>query len=273
MRIIAVDDERLALDLIVRLLQSAVTQAEVIGFTKPSAAFEFLLGGTADIAVLDVHVSGMSGIELAKKCKDLCPRLKIIFVTGYSQYALDALRLNAGGYLMKPVREEDLYREIENLQNPPPVKVTSRIRVQTFGCFEIFVDGATLKLPQEKCRECFAYLIHRRGARVSWPELGLILWEGKSYDSMIKRYTKSVVSDLIKSLRELGILDILIKTYNYIAVDVNKVDCDYYRMIMGDVSQINAYCGEYMINYSWAELTLGELIQNMKNNTIISGIL
>ena len=55
--------------------------------------------------------------------------------------------------------------------------------------------------------------------------------------------------------------DILIKKWNYLALDTKKVDCDYYRFLKGDIDAINTFHGEYMSNYSWAELTTAFLHQ------------
>ena len=82
-------------------------------------------------------------------------RLSIIFVTGYSQYTMDALKLRVSGYLMKPVRTSDLRLELKNLRHPLP-EFNCRVRIQTFGNFEVFVDGRPLKFPRKKCKECLA---------------------------------------------------------------------------------------------------------------------
>lgn len=53
--------------------------------------------------------------------------------------------------------------------------------------------------------------------------------------------------------------DNLIRERRQLAVRRDMVDCDYYRMLEGDVEAINAYGGVYMAEYSWAELTTGRL--------------
>ena len=52
---------------------------------------------------------------------------------------------------------------------------------------------------------------------------------------------------------------LLIRERRQIAIRRDMVDCDYYRMLSGDMSEVNAYGGEYMVDYSWAELTSGRL--------------
>ena len=61
---------------------------------------------------------------------------------------------------------------------------------------------------------------------------------------------------LVKTLKELGGGDILVKSHNAYAVNPEKFGCDYYDYIKGDVKAINAYQGAYMANYSdWSDFT------------------
>ena len=71
----------------------------------------------------------------------------------------------------------------------------------------------------------------------------------------------SRTTDLRTPLRRRGDEASIIKQRDMIAVDPNRVDCDYYRCLAGDPAAVNAFRGEYMSNYSWAETTLGALEQ------------
>lgn len=259
MKILAVDDERLALENITDLLKKMVPAAEIVGFTKSADAFAFLAEHRMDIAFLDIEMGGMNGLTLAKKCKDICPDINIIFVTGFDQYTMDALKLRASGYLIKPVREKDLRAELDNLRHPITTTCAHRVRIQAFGNFEIFVDQKPLNIPIAKCKECLAYLVDRKGARVTAAELAAVLWEDTPYDKRTQNNTYRVISDTMKYLKDAGIADIMIKSRGDMAINMERVDCDYYRFLRGDVSQINMFRGEYMTNYSWAEFTLAEL--------------
>ena len=53
--------------------------------------------------------------------------------------------------------------------------------------------------------------------------------------------------------------DIVIRRRGQVAVMTDRLDCDYYHMLEGDMDAVNAYRGEYMVQYSWAELTAGQL--------------
>ena len=265
MKIMAVDDERKALNNLLRALRKAEPEADVVSFTEPEEAFSYLTRNMIDIALLDIKMGGMSGLELARKCKELCPSVNIIFVTGYSQYMTDAFKLHVSGYLMKPVREHDLRTEIDNLRFPLPHTPTRRVRVQTFGNFEVFVDGRPLDLPRAKSKECLAYLIDRKGAMISTAELASVLYEDKPYGNTAQNNVHQAVFTLMKALKDEGIEEIIIKNRREIGVDIRKVDCDYYAALSGDMAQMNTFAGEYMTNYSWAEFTLGGLTAQKTN--------
>lgn len=167
---------------------------------------------------------------------------------------------------MKPIRADDLRIELANLRYPLP-PADKRVRIHTFGNFEIFVDGMPLKLPRKKCKECLAYLVDRRGAGVTYAQLSTVLWEEQPIDRQAQKKTQTIVSALGKALNEQGVGDVLIRTRTEIAVDVKKVECDYFYIAEGETKWINAFTGEYMSNYSWAEYTLGELLEIKKRNT------
>lgn len=260
MNIIAVDDEPKALSGLLRVLKEVEPEAVVAAFTDSEEAFAHLAENKTDVAFLDIKMSGLNGIELAQKCKSLCPTVNIIFVTGYSQYVMEAFQLRASGYLMKPVRAEDLRAELQNLRHPIARRDKERVRIQTFGNFEIFVDGTPLCIPLAKSLECLAYLVDRRGALVTMAELADILWEGMPFDRSLQNRLHQVIFVLMKALKERGVEDIILKQSRKIAVVAEKVDCDYYRALSGDMGQFNLFLGEYMNNYSWAEFTVGGLV-------------
>lgn len=102
MNIIAVDDEALALGYMLKILKEAAPGSRFKGFEDPFAALDYLRENPVDIAFLDIEMYGLNGIELAKRFKEAAPSVKIIFSTGFPDYALDAFSVHASGYLLKP---------------------------------------------------------------------------------------------------------------------------------------------------------------------------
>ena len=112
-----------------------------------------------------------------------------------------------------------------------------------------------------------AYLVDRHGASVTTKQIFAVLWEDAPYDRNSKNYVGAVLSSLKSTLKEVGIDDILIKTWNHLAIDVSKIKCDAYDYEKGDISAVNSFHGEYMSNYSWAEFTTGRYVQMELNKS------
>lgn len=258
MKIMAVDDEQYALKDLVETLQSVRPDAEIEGFQTTGKALEYAQLKQIDVAYLDIEMSGMNGLELAKRLKEINPQTNIVFVTGYSEHALDAFTLFASGYILKPVSDEMILDSLEHLRNPISQEEKG-LRVQTFGNFQIFFNGEKLHFPRSKAKELFAYLIYKKGTSCTVKELMGILFEDKEYTSSLQSQMQTIISTMMKVLTDVGAEDVVTRTFNHLAVDSSKVNCDYYRFLDWDTDAINAYTGEFMANYSWAEFTVGYL--------------
>lgn len=275
MKVIAVDDEELALASSIEALRSVFGKEEIQGFCSSKEALIFVEESIrnseeVEYAFLDVEMYDMTGIELAKRLKDICPQIHVFFVTGYNQYAYDAFRIHASGYLLKPITKEIIEDELRYCDGYQKVEEESnkkRIRIQTFGNFEVFVDEKSLNFERTKAKELFAYLVDRNGAGVKTAEISGILYEDRDYDRNVRNQTQTVISCLMKDLRQAGIEDVIIKKWNHLALDTKEVVCDYYQFLKGDVQAINSYMGEYMINYSWAEFTNASLREKIVKNS------
>ena len=66
-----------------------------------------------DIIFLDIDMNGINGIEAAKKIRVYDKKVKIIYVTNYTDYTYSAFSVNAFGYLVKPIKEEDLHKQLD----------------------------------------------------------------------------------------------------------------------------------------------------------------
>ncbi len=259
MNIIAVDDEKLALDTLVDSAQKVMPGAMVNGFRIPSDALEYVRMNGCDIAFLDIKMRGMTGLELAKKIKDISKDTNIVFVTGYSEYSLDAFKLYASDYLLKPATPDSVKEALNHLRTPIKPKADRKIRIQCFGNFEVYVDENPLEFSRNKTKELLAYIVDRNGASVTMGELTAVLWEDGADTSSRASNLRNLISDLKHTLSLVGADDIIIKSRNTIAVDCERIQCDYYDFLKHIPYAVNSYRGEYMMQYSWAEFTLGSL--------------
>ena len=194
MRIIAVDDEKLALDALLGSIRKAAPEAEVYAFRDAVEALDFLEDQPCEVAFLDVEMPEINGVELAKRMKMIYPNINIIFSTGYDQYRGVAFGLHASGYLTKPILPEDVRWELEDLRRPVQLPVTKRIRVQTFGNFEVFLDGLPIRFKYERTKEMLAYLVDRAGAYCTNGELMGILFENDVDFQVARALSQNVVS-------------------------------------------------------------------------------
>lgn len=254
MNILTVDDEPSALRLLTKNVRELLPEATVADFQNPEQALEWAKTHSCDIAFLDIELGSMNGIELGKRLKERNPKTNLIFVTGYLEYAVSAYALRASGYLAKPASREAIRIELENLRYPMPKPQTqNRINVHCFGNFEVFFDGKPLDFKRSKTKELFAFLIDRKGARVTSGEICARLWEDDSSDKQQKDYLRHLVMDLSRTLEEIGESDILIRSHNGYTINPNRVACDYYDYLNNIPYAVRAYQGEYMQQYSWAE--------------------
>ena len=258
MNIMIMDDEELALrgaqDVVARLCPDSTIRL----FQFPIDALEHLTKERVDVVFLDIEMPGIHGLELAQRIKLCQPKANIIFLTGYSQYALDAHELYVSGVLLKPVTEEKVRRALENLRHPPEL-LTKRVRVQTFGNFELFLDGKPVHFSRARSKEVLAYLVDRRGATSSLAEISAVLFEDRPDSQPIRRQVQTFIQQLMSDLKSVGLDDLVIKQRNSFAVDPQRFECDLYEFLDLRPSGVNAYHGEYMSNYSWAEFTNGQL--------------
>lgn len=261
MNIIAVDDEKLALDTLVDSIEKTVYDASVVGFQKPEDALSYVRENECEIAFLDIKMRGMTGLELARRLKDIRAEINIIFVTGYSEYSLDAFRLYASDYLLKPATPDAVKQAMEHLRTPAKPRQTKRVRFQCFGNFEAFVDNKPLVFKRVKSKELLAYLVDRMGASATMGELMTIIWDDGLDTSSRQSNLRNLIAELKNVLSEAGVEHIILKNRNSIAIDCKAVDCDYYDFLRHIPYAVNAYHGEYMTQYSWAEVTTATLPQ------------
>lgn len=265
LRVVAVDDERIAREGVMLQLSRISCVQCARAFAAAEDVLAYLEANDADVALVDISMRGMDGLTLAECIQRIHPQCAIIFLTGYAEYAVDAFRLKAFGYLLKPACEEDIERELRTLVERRFAGVEDKLRIQTFGDFEAFIGNEPVRFPRRKSKEAFAYLVDRRGSGVTAAQLATVIWENKEYSRSIQKQVQTVLSDMSKALGSAGVAHAVVRSRNRIAVDVSQVECDYYRFLAGDPEALRQFTGEYMAGYSWAEGTVGELSRLSRN--------
>lgn len=112
LRVLVVDDEPLARERMVgQVAQCGATTVAALGDAE--AASHWLERQAVDVLLLDISMPGISGVELARRLRQLPLAPQLVFTTAHEQYAVDAFELDAADYLLKPVRLERLRQALE----------------------------------------------------------------------------------------------------------------------------------------------------------------
>jgi len=255
MNVIAADDEHLALLSIENTIKKAIPGCTLNCFDNPGKAIDFARENKIEVAFLDIDMGSMNGLQLAKCLKDIYSKTNIVFTTGHSQYAVDAFAMHASGYLMKPVSVGAVSEAIDYLFHPLKPMPGKRVRVQTFGNFEVFVDEKPLSFSRSKTKELFAYLVMRRGARCNNNEIIATIWEDKQDSPALQNQYRHLVFDLKKALNSVKAEDVLVRQRGFLAVVPDNFSCDMYDFCDANTDSVNSYMGEFMAQYAWAEFT------------------
>ena len=120
MNIIILDNHKLIIAELKRQVLSVLPESKCVCFTKQREAIEYVRNNPVDAALLDVDMPGLNGIEVAELMCQINPRLNVIFVTGYPEYALQAFSVPVSDFIVKPVSEEALRSSFRKLRFSPP---------------------------------------------------------------------------------------------------------------------------------------------------------
>jgi transcriptional regulator with XRE-family HTH domain len=116
--VLLVDDEPLIVTGGIPVLQEAMPNANVVGFTKPSQVLAFFSENPVALAFLDIELGRTSGLELCREMLRLRPRTNVIYLTAFREYAFDAWDTGACGYLLKPLETETVRAQLSRLCYP-----------------------------------------------------------------------------------------------------------------------------------------------------------
>lgn len=254
MKAIAVDDELYMLETLEEAIRASADIEQIEAFSSCSAALAYATENPIDIAFLDINMRGIGGLGLAEKLMEIHPRCKIVFCTGYEEYAVSAFQLHVSGYLMKPITPEAVQKEIDHIKG---VKATEKLlTIKCFGHFEVLCNGEILPFKRKKAKELFAVLVDRNGAGMTAKQICAILFPDDTDDVKNVAYLRQLVLDLKNTLKTVRAENVLRHDTPYYRIDTNLVRCDYLSFLETGKPEFR---GEYMVQYSWAEETCAML--------------
>ncbi len=223
-------------------------------FTDTAEALNYVLSNRVDFALMEVELEPMDGIELARKMREVNPGMIIIFVTGQSGCTLEALRIRADYFVIKPYRTEDIMDAL-NRALLLSKRLHKRMYIRTFGRFDVFIDGKLVNFPNAKSKELLALCVDHIGGEVSMEEAVDKLWPARDYDYRVKALYRKAVIGIHSLLESYGLPEVFCNRRGVCYLMEKEVDCDFYDFLNRQNRQGEAYVGEYMFEYSWAEET------------------
>ena len=254
MKAIAVDDEVYMLETLEEAVRASSDITQVECFSTCSSALAYVTENSIDIAFLDINMRGIGGLGLAEKLIELQPHCKIVFCTGYGEYAVSAFQLHVSGYLMKPITAEAVQKEIDHIKG---VKATEKLlTIKCFGNFEALYNGEILPFKRKMTKELLAVLVDRNGAGMTVKQICAILFPDDTDDTRNAAYLRQLVMDLKNTLKLIRAEEVLQHETPYYRIDTNLIRCDYHSFL--ETGKPNFH-GEYMAQYSWAEVTCAML--------------
>jgi len=180
LKVVLIDDEQNALDYLEDLL-SVYEDIQVVGkYLNPMVGIKNIINEHIDLVFLDINMPNFSGIDVATELKKNKPNIFIVFVTAYEEYAIDAFKVEASDYLMKPVLENQLDETITRIRKlrgneiaESKLKITMLERVQF-----TLPNGKPISIhfKMTKIQHLFIYFLHNRARLVRKEYIIDMLW-------------------------------------------------------------------------------------------------
>ena len=231
MRAILIDDEYYALEGL-RMELEGIDDIEVVGmYDSGEKMLSEVSSLNPDIIFIDIEMPVMSGLEVFKRLIDIEATPNIIFVTAYSQYAVQAFELRAMDYIMKPVTRTRLIKAIKRISYEPRPNKGNKFSIKCFSHFSIIYDGEEINRSWRtgKSEELLAYLISECGKFVSKEKIADALWPELDGDKSVSNlylayyYAK-------KEMEKIGVSLPIFSVRGKMRFDTG-VDCDLTRFL------------------------------------------
>ncbi|NOU99806.1 response regulator [Paenibacillus sp. LMG 31457] len=234
-RVMLIDDEENALDVLEIFLREIGNVTVVGRFTNPFHALEAFDALQVDVVFLDIQMPSIMGIEVARQIKKKMPHTQFVFITAYSEYAVEAFEIQSVDYLLKPFTKERLQNTVSRFGKIPSDKSPSELTdeagvyIQSFGGFSIHKASGLLPWKTNKEKELCAFLIHHSGNQVDAATIIESIWP-ESELHKAKTYLYTCMSYLRKSFQANGI-----------QAKVDKVDRGYVVNVTGMKSDVEEF--------------------------------
>lgn len=116
--IIMVDDNTVILNGSLPIIEKVLPNASVTGFTKPAEAVEYAKANSVALAFLDIEMGAISGLDVCRELLEVNGNTNVVYLTAYREYSFDAWDTGACGFMLKPIKPEDVKKQLKKLRYP-----------------------------------------------------------------------------------------------------------------------------------------------------------
>ncbi|MCR8842283.1 response regulator [Paenibacillus sp. SC116] len=275
MKVVLVDDEKLALHSLNRLLKDYDDIDIVAMIQDPREALVLAERKAIDVVFLDIEMPEINGMVLAEKLMELRPNLRIVFVTAYNEYAIQAFEVNALDYLLKPVQRSRIAITMQRLnQQLQTVNVDNKTSTYSLCCMQSLYlrddqnQVHSFHWRTLKAQELFAYLLLHRSQTVHKDSILEALWLDCKLDKA-SSLLHTTMYQVRRTLKRLNI-DIQIKYSDNgyrLEMGMISLDMDQWEQELLESLPVRSetldrhhklfaqYSGDYLVSYDyiWAE--------------------
>lgn len=257
MRIIYVDDERPAIENFKFTVADFNDVESLNCFQSGEEAIDYAKNNKVDAAFLDMEMPGIHGLDLARELQKINDKTRIVFVTAYGEFALEAFGVDAVGYVLKPYSAADIRKQLSKCSYR--ALPSHRVVIETMPNLNVTVDGITLRIPSAKSREMLAFLIDCGERGFSVGECIAKLWPERPADSSTLSLCRMTWKRLVSAFERFGAENILYTADGRRHINTEAVSCDLYRILADDKQAAKKYNGEYLSEYEWSEARNAQL--------------
>ncbi|MDD2216627.1 MAG: response regulator [Eubacteriales bacterium] len=178
--------------------------------------------------IINVDLACCDGLRMIKVLESINPDHGFVFVSDSGRYGVEAFNYNVVDYFKKPYTKDKLKESISKLKERYVTNQDKKIYIQTFGSFEIFVDGKLVPWGNSKPKELLAFLVDARGANVSSLKIQRTLWP----DSDAKKSASSfhtTLHSLRRTLIDLKLDELLESSRGSLRINTDMFECDFYE--------------------------------------------
>ncbi len=228
---IVVDDEWYNLEEISDLIEKTGFMKVEGRCQNAAEALQAAARALPQVAFIDIEMPEMDGLTLAEKLLELYPAIKIVFITGWNQYAVAAFELNALDYIMKPINISRFNKMVDRLKSEIGLEESrpNALKISCFGRLEVLANDRPVIWQRTKAEELFAFLLTNHDAYIHKEIIIENLWPNIEYTKALPILQTSVckirnvLSPFKKNVE-------LIYADNKYGLFLSKVNCDYFEV-------------------------------------------